>query len=144
MWLDRAMRARLRVAVLCLAAGCGAEAPAPCPPPSPAPAPKAEATAAASSPVAEPVADPERLRAYAATRGFRLGAPDGMTPTPDGKAVVYLRSAARDPKQSLFETSMETRDVRLLLSPDDLQKGPETLSAAEKARREPTFFIATR
>src|SRR5579859_508569 len=85
---------------------------------------------------ATPPADPERLRAYAATRSFRLGTPQQMTPTPDGRAVLFLRSGARDPKQSLFETDLTTGGTRERVAPDALMGGPETLSAAEKARRE--------
>lgn len=78
----------------------------------------------------------EWLRAYAATRGFRYGAPSSMTPTPDGNAVLFLRSGARDPKQALFETSVATGETRQIVSADALLGAPETLSAAERARRE--------
>lgn len=80
--------------------------------------------------------DTSFLRTYAATRGFRLGTPKNATPTPDGKAVLFLRSGARDPKQSLYETDLETGTTKELLAPDAVAKGPETLSPEEKARRE--------
>jgi dipeptidyl-peptidase-4 len=81
-------------------------------------------------------ADAELLRALAQTRGFRLGAPAHATVTPDGKAVLFLRSAARDPKQSLYEMDVATGAVRTLASPDALLGGPETLSPEERLRRE--------
>ncbi len=76
------------------------------------------------------------LRNYAATRGFRLGTPKLVTPTPDGKSVLFLRSKARDPKQSLWETDVASGGTRELLAPEAVMKGPETLSPEEKARRE--------
>ncbi len=134
------VRAALPVVALLALLACAGNPPTPCPATASTagltPAPSAPASA--QRPVLPPVApaDRERLRAYAATRGFRLGSPDAMTPTPDGQAVLFLRSGARDPKQSLFETNLKTDETRLVLSPDALLKGPETLSAAERARRE--------
>jgi dipeptidyl-peptidase-4 len=81
-------------------------------------------------------ADREVLRALAQTRNFRLGAPEQATVTPDGKAVLFLRSAARDPKQSLFEMDVATGTVRMLAAPDAVLAGPETLSPEERALRE--------
>lgn len=77
------------------------------------------------------------LRDHAVTRGFMLGRPVKATPTPDNKAVLFLRSEARSPKMRLFEFDMETKQTRLLLSPEQLLGGAEeNLSAEEKARRE--------
>lgn len=59
-----------------------------------------------------------------------------MTPTADGKAVVFLRAGAHDPRQSLFETDVASGKTRELLSPDAVGKGPEVLTQAERARRE--------
>ena len=84
----------------------------------------------------EPHVDREWIRTYAATRGFRMGAPQRATPTPDGKAVLFLRSGGRDPKQALYETDLATGTTREVLTADALAKGPETLSFAERARRE--------
>ena len=131
------MRGRLAVAALALAA-CSGSPPPPrqLPPPGPqGPLPDAAPPAdVATRPPA--VADTSRLRAYAATRGFRLGAPQAMVPTSDGQAVLFLRSGPRDPRQSLFEANLKTGETREVLSPDKLLAGPEKLSAAERARRE--------
>lgn len=86
--------------------------------------------------MAPPPIDTTFLRTYAATRGFRLGTPKNATPTPDGKAVLFLRSGPRETRQSLFEMDIATGNVRELLAPDAVLKGAETLSPEEKARRE--------
>ncbi|MDB4995798.1 MAG: family peptidase, partial [Myxococcaceae bacterium] len=80
--------------------------------------------------------DPEFSRTFALTRGFRLGAPARITPTADGKLVFFLRSSARDPRQSLWEADVASGRVKELLTPEAVAKGPETLTAAERARRE--------
>jgi dipeptidyl-peptidase-4 len=80
--------------------------------------------------------DADLLRALAETRNYRLGAPAHATLTPDGRAVLFLRSGPRDPKQSLFEMDVATGSVRLLASPDALLAGPETLSPEERILRE--------
>ena len=77
------------------------------------------------------------LRDHAQTRGFMLGRPAKAKPTPDGKAVLFLRSAARTPKLSLFEFDVASGKTRELLTPEQLLKGAEEkLSPEEKARRE--------
>src|ERR1700704_2199288 len=77
------------------------------------------------------------LRDHAATRGFMLGRPVKPTPTPDGKAVLFLRGEARKAKLSLFEFDVATSKTRELLTPAQVLKGAEEkLSAEEKARRE--------
>lgn len=78
----------------------------------------------------------DRLRQISDTRSFRLGVPSQATLTPDGKTALFLRSAARDPKQSLFEMDVASGAVRPLLSPEALLAGPETLTAEERVRRE--------
>jgi dipeptidyl-peptidase-4 len=100
------------------------------------PAPPAPATVAPSPPPPAPTPDLALLRALAQTRGFHLGTPSHATVTADGAAVVFLRSAARDPRQSLYEMDVATGEVRLLASPDSLRAGPETLSPEERMRRE--------
>ncbi len=89
-----------------------------------------------AAPRAETAIDTTFLRNYAATRGFRLGTPKNGMPTPDSKSVLFLRSGARDPKQSLFELDVASGATKELLAPDAVAKGPETLSPEEKARRE--------
>ena len=83
-----------------------------------------------------PTIDLVALQTQVATRNFRLGTPLQMKVTRDGQAVLFLRSGSRDPKQSLYETSLKTGETKLLLSPEALGSGGEVLSPEEKARRE--------
>ena len=78
------------------------------------------------------------LRDYAETRGFMLGRPVNAVPTPDGKAVLFLRArSGREPSQELYAFDVASRQTRRLLSPGDaLQGAAEKLSPEEKARRE--------
>lgn len=81
--------------------------------------------------------NPQYLRDHAETRGFSLGRPTRAQPTPDGKAVLYLRAKARVPKLELYEFDVLSRESRLLLAPEDVLKGAEErLSPEEKALRE--------
>jgi dipeptidyl-peptidase-4 len=93
--------------------------------------------AAAAEPAKDAPLDTQFLRDYAETRGFLLGRPVQAKPTPDGKAVLFLRSEARKPRLSLYEFDVATGKARELLTPESLLKGAEeTLSPEEKARRE--------
>lgn len=77
------------------------------------------------------------LRDYAETRGWSLGRPVRPQPTPDGRAVLFLRAGPRQPQLGLFELDVATGQTRELLTPAQLLGGaPEQLSPAEKARRE--------
>jgi dipeptidyl-peptidase-4 len=77
------------------------------------------------------------LRDYAQTRGYSLGRPVKAQPTPDGKAVLFLRAQARVAKLHLFEFDVASGTTRELLTPEQVLKGAqEKLSAEEKARRE--------
>ncbi|MBB2200878.1 prolyl oligopeptidase family serine peptidase [Gluconacetobacter tumulisoli] len=69
----------------------------------------------------------------AATRSFTLGLPRHAQPTPDGKSVLYLRSAARDTTLHLWRFDLAAGTETELARPAD---GPENLSVEEKARRE--------
>ncbi len=81
--------------------------------------------------------DASFLRLYAETRGFMLGRPVKPKPTPDGKAVLFLRSEAKKPKLSLFEFDVASGKTKELLTPEAVLKGAEEhLSPEEKARRE--------
>jgi dipeptidyl-peptidase-4 len=81
--------------------------------------------------------DTSFLRSYAETRGFMLGRPVKAKPTPDGKAVLFLRAQARVPKLRLYEFDVATGKTRELLTPETLLKGAEEkLTPEEKARRE--------
>jgi dipeptidyl-peptidase-4 len=81
--------------------------------------------------------DAEYLRRHALTRGFMLGRPVRPQPTPDGKAVLFLRAQARVPTLRLYEFDVAGGKTRELLTPEMVLKGVEEhLSAEEKARRE--------
>ena len=73
----------------------------------------------------------------AATRSYSLGLAVNAQPTPDGKAVIYLKSGPRDLVQHLYEYDVASRKERELVTPAALLAGKtEQLSAEEKARRE--------
>ncbi len=81
--------------------------------------------------------DTTYLRTLAETRSFQLGRPQRPLPTPDGKAVLFLRSEARSARLSLFEFDVASGKTRELLTPADVLKGAEEkLSPEEKAARE--------
>ncbi len=87
---------------------------------------------------ATPPSSPDTfVRDYAETRGFTLGRPLRARPTPEGKAVLFLRAQARQPTLELFEFEVATGRTRRLLSPAAVLGGrAEHLSAEGKARRE--------
>jgi dipeptidyl-peptidase-4 len=81
--------------------------------------------------------DTSFLKDFAETRSYRLGRPVGPLPTPEGTAILFLRSPARRPLMHLYEMEVATGRVRLLATPEDiLRGGKEELSPEEKARRE--------
>ncbi len=88
--------------------------------------------------VATPALAEDRfLRELAVTRNFQLGRPTLAEPTPDGREVLFLRTEARSPVNSLYAFDVATGQTRVLLTPEQLLKGAEEkLSAAEKAQRE--------
>jgi dipeptidyl-peptidase-4 len=66
-----------------------------------------------------------------------LGRPTTIRVTPDGKAVLFLRSGPRDRTQNLYEFDVSTGKTRELLTAARLLAGSaEQISAEEKARRE--------
>ena len=80
---------------------------------------------------------PDCFYDLAATRNYELGYPVKAMPTPDGKAVIYLRAGARDATQHLYEYDLAAKTERELVTPEALLGGAaETLSVEEKARRE--------
>ncbi len=86
-------------------------------------------------------ADTEPSLAYfrdlAETRNFTLGRPVSPRVTPDGKHVIFLRAAPRDPTLRLFEFDLASGKERELLTPAQLLGGAEEqLSTEENARRE--------
>jgi dipeptidyl-peptidase-4 len=83
------------------------------------------------------IADPAFLEQFASTYRFGAGTPRGFQITPDGKAVLFLRSGPRSVVQDLYEFDVASGKERVLLTADAILKGAEeSLSAEEKARRE--------
>jgi dipeptidyl-peptidase-4 len=84
-----------------------------------------------------PLVNLQYLRDEAQTRGFTLGRPTKAVPTPDGQAVLFLRSQPRSPKLELYEFDVKSGRTSVLLTPEDILRGAEeTLSPEEKAIRE--------
>ena len=108
----------------------------------------AAAACAVTLPPAATVAEPTRSQAmqlsalefleqYAATKGFTLGQPTAIEVTPEGDAVLFLRSGPRSFVQSLYQFDTRTAREAVLLSADSLLGGhEEDLSPEERARRE--------
>jgi len=81
--------------------------------------------------------DTSYMEAHARTRGFMLGRPVKPRPTPDGRAVLFLRARARAPQLALYEHDVASGRTRELATPAALLAGgAETVSAEEHARRE--------
>ncbi len=77
------------------------------------------------------------LRQFATTRRFMAGRPVGAKITPDEKTVLFLRTQASSPVQTLWSMDVATGQVKELLTPDAILKGAEeNLTVEEKARRE--------
>jgi dipeptidyl-peptidase 4 len=120
-------------------------------PPAEAPSPTRARIATPSTPQPS-LASPDFPVEYAATRGYRLGEPRRLTPTEDGRIVLFLRASPQDGRSSLWETDVATGKTRELLRPDAVASGKETVTAEEQARRERqrlrgggfTFFEASR
>jgi dipeptidyl-peptidase-4 len=82
-------------------------------------------------------------RRSAATRGFRLGAPRSFTLSPDGRRVVFLRSAnGDDPVNRLWVLDVATGEERCVLDPLDLGSDDSDLPPEERARRERVREVA--
>lgn len=91
----------------------------------------------AFSPSARAETDPGFLEQYAATYRFSLGRPSAIKLTPDGREVLFLRSAPRSFVRDLYAFDVATGKERVLLTAAQILKGAqETLSPEEKARRE--------
>jgi len=83
------------------------------------------------------VVDRAFLSQWAATRRFELGHPEAVRLTPDGRAVLFLRSGPRSFVQDLYEVDTTTGKERVLLAAASiLSGGEEKLTAEERARRE--------
>jgi len=80
---------------------------------------------------------PGFLEQYAATNRFRSGEPTSISVTPEGDAVLFLRSGPRTKVQDLFQFDPATGETVVLLTADDILGGEEEeLTAEELARRE--------
>ena len=79
-------------------------------------------------------------RRQARTRRFTLGAPRGLTLSPDGRRAVFLRSrGGTDPVTCLWTLDLDTGEERLVADPLTLDgAGEEDLPPEERARRERT------
>lgn len=90
-----------------------------------------------SSQVSKVAVDTRFIGDFAVTRGFSLGRPLRPRFTPDGRAVLFLRSEARSPVTRLYEFDVVSGTERILLTPEQLlDGGTERLSPEEAARRE--------
>ena len=90
-----------------------------------------------SSTSAPTLRDPGFLEQYAATRAFTHGTPKNISITPDGAAVLFLRSGPRSFVQDLFEVDTANGKERVLLTADQILSGKEEkLTTEELARRE--------
>jgi dipeptidyl-peptidase-4 len=93
---------------------------------------------------ASDTAERELIRQLAVTRNFMLGVPTQPLPTPDGKAVLFLRAHPRDPDNALYELDVATGQARPLVTPDEVRgNAAEELSPTERAERE-RMRVATR
>jgi len=73
----------------------------------------------------------------ARTQRFRLGRPQRLTLTPDGRRVFFLRSrGSEDPVRCLWHLDLETGAERLLADPRELATSETAPSAQERTRRE--------
>lgn len=77
------------------------------------------------------------IHQYAATNRFRYGLPAAFAFTPDGTALLYLRSAPREGGRHLYELNLLTGTERVVVTADRLLEGAEEeLTPEERARRE--------
>ena len=82
-------------------------------------------------------ADLRYFRELVETRNYSLGQPVSPKITPDGKAVIFLRSGPRDPVLRLYEFTIAEAKLREILTPEKLLRGAEEkLTAEERSRRE--------
>ena len=86
---------------------------------------------------ADDAANVKYFRDLAETRSYSLGRPTSPKATPDGAAVLYLRSTSRDRTLRLYEFDLATKKERELITPEKiLGTAVEVLTPEEKSRRE--------
>ena len=77
------------------------------------------------------------FRDLAETRSYSLGRPTAPKQTPDGAAILFLRSAPRDRTLRLYEFDIASKRERELIAPETILGGAEeVLTPEEKSRRE--------
>jgi dipeptidyl-peptidase-4 len=92
---------------------------------------------------AEPLVDPAFLELYGRSYGFRLGRPTALAPTPDGDAVLFLRTGPESFERDLYVFDLARGEERVLLTAQAILQGAEErLSAEERARRERMRLVA--
>jgi dipeptidyl-peptidase-4 len=107
------------------------------PPTPPTSAEPAASEHAALSPWELSEADEAFLDDWSATFGFRLGAPRAVEFVPGEDRVIYLRSEARSPVQSLYELDLDSGVERTLLTAEHVLNGADQeFSQEELDRRE--------
>ena len=90
-----------------------------------------------AAPASTAPADTSLLEQYAATNRFRLGRPNAFKVTPNGDAVLFLRSGPRSFVQDLWVWETQSARERVLVTADKILKGSaESISPEELARRE--------
>ena len=83
------------------------------------------------------LADDAFLEQYAATYRFGAGKPTQLSVTPEGDAVLFLRSGPRNVVNDLYELDVRSGKERVLLTAEGILRGAEEkLSPEELARRE--------
>jgi len=95
------------------------------------------APARAATPLATAPGDSSFLEQFASTFRFRHGQPNSVKITPEGDAILFLRSGPRSFVQDLWVYETDRRRERVLLTAESILRGAEEkLSPEEKARRE--------
>lgn len=85
----------------------------------------------------ESIADPSFLEQYTVTYRFNQGHPGAFRITPEGDAILFLRSGPRSFVNDLFVFDVASGQERVLLTAEQVLNGAEEeLSAEERARRE--------
>ena len=80
---------------------------------------------------------PSFLRLQARTQRFTLGTPREFQLSPDGRRVLFLRSASgTERRNSLLSVDVDTGKETVIVDPADLLGGDEQLTQEERARRE--------
>lgn len=83
------------------------------------------------------------LDRFARSRGFSRGVPVGARVTPDGAAVLFLRSDPFEARQDLYELDLASGAVRCLVRADQVGDPAEGMTPEERARRERLRVTAT-